>query len=84
MARTFLCDGCDAPMTTPDIVLGHVYKREYCAACAVHASAYLARLDALRAELVRGYRIEVGDLREEFDEKIKKLPDDPFPEHGPS
>jgi len=76
MAIAFLCDGCGAAMVKPSIELGHVYKRQYCEVCGPSASAYIARVEALRKALVEKFKEERQELRAEFLDHVKRLPDE--------
>lgn len=76
MAVAYICDGCGNAMAKPSIELGHVYRRQYCEVCGPSASAYLARIEALRQALVAKYREEREELRHEFLDHVKRLPDE--------
>lgn len=76
MAASYVCDGCGFAIQEP-MKVGHVLKRDYCAACEPRAQAYVDAEEELRKRLTAQFSTDRALLVAKASEGGFKLPDVP-------
>lgn len=76
MAASYVCDGCGFAIQAP-MKVGHVLKRDYCAACVMRAQAYVDAEEELRKRLTEQFNSDRSLLVAKASEGGFKLPDVP-------